>query len=382
MKGPVSTELTNQINTYEKDRKMAQHTDEYAYKQALLDEAERLIDLGFLIVLVHTTFTDYGTGRYKAKTPVPGARAGTRDLVRLRELLRTRAGGAAKISFFNFGIGILIGDDFCVIDDDRGGDGFREMIKAGYWNGGIDTMASETPRGYHAFLRTSAPFRSVKLRLVEGVDVKGAGSYVICAPTQMEKGTYVWRKAPRCVEDMAPASDFFHEKFMSKPKAERAEPGEAWTAAVIDIERAQAALYNKLSESDNVVPCGERNQFCFEAAALLFDYGLGEAAVLRLMQNVVKPRIQNPPDDPFDDLELEQCVRSGLEFRQEEVGSRTMAGIGFEVVEDAEEPQVADEPDVSTMPYRDAHDTLTEPKIQWLIHEHLPLGAAAVIMAP
>lgn len=94
------------------------------------------------------------------------------------------------------------------IDEDRGIDGYHSLTDWERENGQLpDTWRAITGRGgYHLYFRTDKEVRN-RAGIIDGVDVRGEGGYVVAPPSIHANGTpYEWEDAPDEVE-LAQAND-------------------------------------------------------------------------------------------------------------------------------------------------------------------------------
>lgn len=226
----------------------------------------------------------------------------------------------------NAGVGIATGSASNLIvidedlDEDRGLNGYIEVTKWERINGELpETVRAVTGRGgAHLYYHYTGEDIKNRAGMMEGVDVRGEGGYVIAPPSTHPNGTeYCWEVAP---EDMKPADlDDQVRRFLEIGKTERAE--EAFKVPA-------------------VIPAGERNDTLFRAACSMQSQGFPDGAIMAAIQDINKKQCV----PPVPDEELETLVGSALKYNK---GELKILSTG---VEEWHEPNLAMVPDKDGMP--------------------------------
>jgi hypothetical protein len=180
-------------------------------------------------------------------------------------------------------IGIPTGEasGFWVLDADvdpiKGLDGLTELEKLQAQNGTLPpTLTSITPRGgKHFFFRWSPGIRNSSSKIAPGLDVRGAGGYVILPPSMRADGKfYQWCGDAR---DAADALAWLVEQASKKKEKTTAKTnggGNKTNGQMRSIAWAQTALENECNAVANAQP-GARNDQLNRSAFNLFQLVAG-----------------------------------------------------------------------------------------------------------
>ena len=188
---------------------------------------------------------------------------------------------------------IVIDED---LDEDKGLNGYEEVSAWERINGKLpDTALCITGRGgYHLYYRYDKDDIKNRAGLLDGVDVRGEGGYVIAPPSMHPNGTeYQWEDSP---DEIALASvDGMVRKFLFG-----------------DNEKPRSAAEFKLPDR---IQSGERNETLFKLACSMQSQGLPDAAIVAALEQTN----QTACDEPLDTEELETIVSSALRYNKGEL---------------------------------------------------------------
>ena len=199
----------------------------------------------------------------------------------------------------NAGIGVATGSasNIIVIDEDvdrnKGIDGIFEMRQWEKENGELP----ETPRaisgrgGAHLYYHYTGTDIKNRAGILDGVDVRGEGGYIIAPPSLHPNGTeYQWEDDP---EDTPFAEvDDSVRKFLSIG-TERKEQGETF-------------------EVPSFIPMGQRNETLFKLACSMQAQGFPDAAIISALSEVNNTACAVPVDDD----EIETIAGSALQYEK------------------------------------------------------------------
>lgn len=181
------------------------------------------------------------------------------------------------------------------IDAEKGTDGVHEMILWEKDHGDLpETARSITGRGgSHIYYHCSGEFKN-RTGIIDGVDVRGEGGYVIAPPSIHQNGTaYEW-------ED---------------------DPEDSGVAEVNDVVRLFLSIGAEKRDAHeplrvpNVIESGSRNSTMHKLACSMQAQGMSDDAILAAVQKENQARC-NPP---LDDAEVEQIVGSALKYKKGEL---------------------------------------------------------------
>lgn len=198
------------------------------------------------------------------------------------------------------GIGIATGSmsNLIVIDEDvdelKGVDGITSVRAWERVNGELpETVAAITGRGgSHLYFRYTGTDIKNRAGILEGVDVRGEGGYVVAPPSMHPNGTeYAWEYAPEDTE-LSDINDTLR-KFLQIGKEEKSEP---FTMP----ERIQS---------------GSRNDTLYRLACSLQAQGYPDSAIY----SAVKATNAERCDQPLTDEELEILIGSALKYKKGEL---------------------------------------------------------------
>jgi predicted P-loop ATPase len=188
---------------------------------------------------------------------------------------------------------IVIDED---LDEDKGLNGYEEVSAWERINGKLpDTALCITGRGgYHLYYRYDKDDIKNRAGLLDGVDVRGEGGYVIAPPSMHPNGTeYQWEDSP---DEIALASvDGMVRKFLFG-----------------DNEKPRSAAEFKLPDR---IQSGERNETLFKLACSMQSQGLPDAAIVAALEQTN----QTACDEPLDTEELETIISSALRYNKGEL---------------------------------------------------------------
>lgn len=187
---------------------------------------------------------------------------------------------------------IVIDED---IDEDKGYDGIQSIRQWEQINGELpETCMAITGRGgSHLYYRYEGSDIGNRAGLLEGVDVRGEGGYVIAPPSVHPNGTdYVWEIQP---DEIAPAElDDTVKQLLSE-----------------GIEHIQGSAF-KVPES---IPSGQRNDTLYRLACSLQSKGIPDSAILAAVLDTNNNRCETP----LSDDEIKALVASALRHKKGEL---------------------------------------------------------------
>lgn len=188
---------------------------------------------------------------------------------------------------------IVIDED---LDEDKGLNGYEEVSEWERINGAFPaTVQCITGRGgYHLYYQYDGTDIKNRAGILDGVDVRGEGGYVIAPPSMHPNGTeYQWEDAPDEVT-LAPI-DATVRKFLFG-----------------ENEKTRATADFKLPDR---IQSGERNDTLFRLACSMQSQGLPDAAIMAALEQTN----QNACDEPVSDAELTTIVESALRYQKGEL---------------------------------------------------------------
>lgn len=191
-------------------------------------------------------------------------------------------------------LGLVTGPISGVVALDLDGEaGIRSLHTAGV--AAPATLLQQTPHGYHALYRLGE--RPVKnaAGLFPHVDVRGAGGYIVVAPSTLADGAYRWfRRLP-----LVPVPPWMEQRAEGDPAAPAGEHALVGSAADRWVRQALTAG----------VPEGQRNDTAARLAGYLRAHALPPDVITVLMQ----PFAQRCTP-PMGERELHDVIRSVLRY--------------------------------------------------------------------
>ena len=191
---------------------------------------------------------------------------------------------------------IVIDED---IDEDKGIDGTHQMLLWERENGDLpETISVITGRGgSHRYYKYEGKDQKNRAGIIEGVDVRGEGGYVIAPPSVHPNGTmYEWENDPS--ETTIAEVDETVKKFL--------ETGETPN----NIREAKEAF-----KLPNTIESGQRNSTLHKLACSMQAQGMSDDAIMA----AVKTENQTRCKEPLDDTEVETIVNSALRYKKGEL---------------------------------------------------------------
>jgi predicted P-loop ATPase len=187
------------------------------------------------------------------------------------------------------GIGVATGSmsNLIVIDEDideaKGLNGYEEVSKWEAENGNLpETVTCITGRGgYHLYFHYEGKDIGNRAGILEGVDVRGEGGYVIAPPSPHPNGTeYVWELPPD-EYDFAPLNDTVKRFLLYKEE--------------VDVIADSFEMPDKIEE-------GTRNDTLYRLACSLQAKGLPDNAIIEAVMATNLEKCAEPLDR--DEIEL------------------------------------------------------------------------------
>ena len=186
---------------------------------------------------------------------------------------------------------IVIDED---VDEDKGLDGIDSVRMWELDHGALpETATAITGRGgYHLYYTYDGDDIGNRAGLLEGVDVRGEGGYVIAPPSVHPRGTlYEWEYDP---DEFRPVeADEQVLKLLKEGKTERAE---------------QFHVPDRIET-------GKRNDVLYKMACSMQAQGYTDKAIL----DAVSATNAELCDDPLDPDEIDQIVKSALRYKKGEL---------------------------------------------------------------
>lgn len=188
---------------------------------------------------------------------------------------------------------IVIDED---LDEDKGLNGYEEVTTWERVHGQLpETVRAITGRGgYHLYFSYSGDDIKNRAGLLEGVDVRGDGGYVIAPPSMHPNGTeYQWEEAPDEIE-LAEVNDTVRKfLFNGDDSAQRSEDFHV----------------------PDVIPLGERNDTLFRLACSMQAQGYPDDAIRAALEKVN----DNACAEPVNDDELDTILSSAIRYQKGEL---------------------------------------------------------------
>lgn len=193
---------------------------------------------------------------------------------------------------------IVIDED---IDEDKGVDGIHAIDMWERENGKLpETVRAITGRGgAHLYYKYEGKDIGNRAGLIEGVDVRGEGGYVIAPPsTHPNKTRYEWECDPE-EEELAPVDDVV-KKLLQVSKKNQGDK----------------------FQLPQVIGQGERNDTLYRLACSLQAQGFSDESI----EATVKTENAERCEKPLNDDEINQIIQSALTHRKGELKVLSQAG--------------------------------------------------------
>lgn len=196
---------------------------------------------------------------------------------------------------------IVIDED---IDEDKDLNGYQEVTQWERINGNLpETVRAITGRGgSHLYFKYTGNDIKNRAGILEGVDVRGEGGYVIAPPSYHPNGTqYQWEDDPEEIP-LAEVDDTV-KKFL--------EIGHSATTNTFKLPQ--------------VIHSGQRNATLYKLACSLQARGLEDDTIL---QTIIKEN-QTKCEEPLPDNELFTIVQSALTYKKGELKVIEASGLTY-----------------------------------------------------
>lgn len=187
---------------------------------------------------------------------------------------------------------IVIDED---IDEDKGIDGCHEIMMWERDNGSLpETVSAITGRGgSHLYYHYAGNDIGNRAGLLDGVDVRGEGGYIIAPPSLHPNGTeYAWENGPDEIE-LSEITDTIWKLLRTGKEAE---------------------TQNRF-QLPQVIPAGERNDTLYRLACSLQSQGVPDAGI----EAAVSEANRQNCAEPLEDSEVLQIVTSALTHQKGEM---------------------------------------------------------------
>ena len=186
---------------------------------------------------------------------------------------------------------IVIDED---IDEEKGKDGYHEVS---LWERDHepfpDTVQAITGRGgYHLYFKYSGSDIRNRTGILDGVDVRGEGGYVVVPPSMHPNGTeYQWEYGPEDIE-MAEVNE-----------------------TVLEFLKIGKTEHKDHFQLPDAIPSGSRNDTLYRLACSLQAQGVPDDGIMAAVESANQTRC-NPP---IEDEELKLIVSSALRHQKGEL---------------------------------------------------------------
>lgn len=226
---------------------------------------------------------------YKGKTPLTknGCKDATTDAAVVKGWWQKWPNANIGIATGAKSNGLLVID--LDVDDNRGIDGYQTLRDWEKKHGHLpETIQSITGGGGYHLLYRGAQRVGNRAKVLEGIDVRGEGGYIIAPPSIHPNGmSYEWEQSPDEYA-IAPANELVYQ--------------------LIEYGRYPT---NGFAVPEKVLT-GERNQSMFRFACSLQSKGFSDEAIIAAIQIENEKRC----DPPLSEKELEKTIQSALKYEK------------------------------------------------------------------
>lgn len=181
------------------------------------------------------------------------------------------------------------------IDENKGIDGIISLHRweTAHHKTLPETVQVKTGRGgMHLYFQYHGSDIGNRAGLLDGLDVRGEGGYIIAPPSMHPNGTrYHWEQSPEEIE-LAPLDDVVMELLGTSIKKE-----------------------SERFELPQLIPMGERNHTLFQLACSLQSQGLSDQSIRAALVETNKTSCAVPVDDD----EIETILSSALKYAKGEI---------------------------------------------------------------
>lgn len=264
----------------------------------------------------------------------------------------------------DYNIGVVTGEGLIGLDIDvKGGhDGFAALLNLGLPAGALKTFTVETPSGgLHVYLKADIDLRNSASRLGPGLDVRGAGGYLV------GPGSVIGGKAYRVKSDAPIAA--CPVQLIERARASVVPAGDKVPLVDLDEEGAVQRAISYLEEAPPALQGQGGDDRTFRVAARLKDFGLSEVTALELMALHWNERCEPPWS--YEDLTTK--VANAYRYGALPPGSDHPA-VDFGGVHVEPPPREA----AKWLRHGDPWDA----DAQWLFLDLLPAAGVALLVAP
>lgn len=284
----------------------------------------------------------------------------------------------------DYNIGIATGHGLAVIDvDDKGNKrGSNALAALEREHGPLPaTLTSRTPSGgRHLLLRVEQDVANSVEGLGDGLDVRGAGGYIVAPGSELPNGAYKWEPGhgPDSLQP-APMPAWLCAKLAAAPKPPQ-EAANSNTAPAVELDTPLAidlARQYLESEAPEAIEGRGGDATTYKVACRVKDFGVSEAACLDLMLEVYNDKC-SPPWEPSD---LARKVASAYRYGQIAPGAKSPAADFGPVAETTEASGDAPRKELRASPLMPFQPSALTPR-RWVLGRLLIRGHMTVLVAP
>lgn len=280
-----------------------------------------------------------------------------------------------------FNLAIMTGENFIVLDFDKKHGGCESYKKLRALDDLPDTYTVQTQGGgFHVFLATTIKY-GVGVRILDhaclpGVDLRGAGGYVVAAGSEIDGRYYVnLNNLP-----IAPAPTWLHKALADHDARDKSDSRHIPILELDTDNNIEAAVKYLESAAPEAVEGAGGDQTTFAVACWVRDLGISESSALDLILNHWNQTKACPPWNP---AELETKVANAFEYGQNQHGSKAAVlavnefpPLPQEIIDaimgkgpaTKKKPESRERPNILI----EARQDVTEPDTPWLVAGLIP----------